>query len=191
MDAARSRQDLRHGQSSRLHAARHSKWPRGLDDQDRRGQAEHADADHDGGDEVHHRQSDLERAALDRGEGVYAGAATGSNGAGAHGPSGQHQSGRHRSHLAAPGRRKRARPARFNFPNKFLVYQHDTPNKHLVRPRQKRAQPRLHARAGSGEICRGTVVDRRPGEGYTEDRIRKMFGQSQPDIGSPNSCRST
>ena len=56
-----------------------------VDDQDRRRQAEHADADHERGDEVHHGQSDLERAALDRGQRIYAGAAAGPHGPAANG----------------------------------------------------------------------------------------------------------
>ena len=41
---------------------------------------------------------------------------------------------------------------RFNFPNKFLVYQHDTPDKHLFAHSQARLQPWLHAGAGPGEV---------------------------------------
>ena len=49
--------------------------------QDRGRQAEPGDADGQRGDEVHHRQSDLERAAVDHREGISAGAAAGSAGA--------------------------------------------------------------------------------------------------------------
>ena len=50
------------------------------------GQSCHAAADRD--DEVHHRQSDLERAALDHLQRIPAGAAAGSDRAAAHGPAG-------------------------------------------------------------------------------------------------------
>ena len=66
VDAARSRQDLRDRQSSRFHAAGDARRQAAVEDEDRRRQAGHADADHDRGDEVHHGQSDLECAALDR-----------------------------------------------------------------------------------------------------------------------------
>ena len=48
---------------------------------------------------------------------------------------------------------------RFNFPNKFLVYQHDTPDKYLF-ANDKRAYSHGCMRvAGSAEICRGAAVD--------------------------------
>ena len=46
-----------------------------------------------------------------------------------------------------PGERNALGRIRFNFPNKFLVYQHDTPDKHLFAHEQARLQPRLHAGA--------------------------------------------
>ena len=52
---------------------------------------------------------------------------------------------------------------RFNFPNKFLVYQHDTPDKHLFAQDAPRLQPRLHARAGPAEI-RGSAAQHRAAE---------------------------
>ena len=48
-----------------------------------------------------------------------------------------------------PGERNALGRIRFNFPNKFLVYQHDTPDKHLFAHGDARLQPRLHAGAES------------------------------------------
>ena len=52
-------------------------------------QAGNADADHDGGHEIHHHQSDLERAAVDHQSRISAGAGAGSDGARPHGLEGR------------------------------------------------------------------------------------------------------
>ena len=74
---------------------------------------------------------------------------------------------------------------RFNFPNKFLVYQHDTPNKNLF-ALDKRALShgcmRVQDPVKYAEVLLSIV---RPGEGYTEERIRKMFNQGEQDIQFP------
>ena len=74
---------------------------------------------------------------------------------------------------------------RFNFPNKFLVYQHDTPDKNLF-ALEKRALShgcmRVQDPAKYAEVLLSIV---RPREGYTTDRILKMFGQSEMDIQFP------
>ena len=84
-----------------------------------------------------------------------------------------------------PGEHNALGRLRFNFPNKFLVYQHDTPDKNLF-AFEKRAFShgcmRVQDPAKYAEVLLSIV---RPGEGYTEDRIRKMFGQSEVDIQFP------
>jgi murein L,D-transpeptidase YcbB/YkuD len=74
---------------------------------------------------------------------------------------------------------------RFSFPNKFLVYQHDTPDKNLF-ALEKRALShgcmRVQDPAKYAEVLLSIA---RPGEGYTEDRILKMFGQGEMDIQFP------
>jgi murein L,D-transpeptidase YcbB/YkuD len=71
---------------------------------------------------------------------------------------------------------------RFNFPNKFLVYQHDTPDKHLFA---------LDKRAFSHGCMRVQYPDKyaevllnisNPKDGYTAERIRKMYGGGERDI---------
>jgi L,D-transpeptidase YcbB len=84
-----------------------------------------------------------------------------------------------------PGDRNALGRLRFNFPNKFLVYQHDTPNKNLF-ALDKRALShgcmRVQDPVKYAEVLLSIV---RPGEGYTEDRIRKMFNQGEQDIQFP------
>src|SRR5215211_2160061 len=70
-------------------------------------------------DEVHHGQSDLERAAVDRLQRIPAGAATGSDRARAHGPEAVAEPRRQRAHLAAAGRAQCARTHPLQFPQPF------------------------------------------------------------------------
>ena len=77
LGAARPRQDPRDGQHPGLHAARDARRQAGLEDARRGRQAEPADAADQRRDEVHHRQPDLERAAVDHPERIPAGAAAG------------------------------------------------------------------------------------------------------------------
>jgi L,D-transpeptidase YcbB len=71
---------------------------------------------------------------------------------------------------------------RFNFPNKFLVYQHDTPDKHLF-SQAKRAYShgcmRVQDPARYAEIVTGLGI---PGHGYTQDQIKSMYGRSEIDL---------
>jgi len=84
-----------------------------------------------------------------------------------------------------PGDKNALGRIRFNFPNKFLVYQHDTPDKYLF-AYDKRAYShgcmRVQDPVHYAEVLLSLV---RPGEGYTEDRIRKMFGSGETDIQFP------
>jgi L,D-transpeptidase YcbB len=84
-----------------------------------------------------------------------------------------------------PGDKNALGRVRFNFPNKFLVYQHDTPNKDLF-ALDKRALShgcmRVQDPVKYAEVLLNIV---RPGEGYTQDRIRRMFGQGEQDIQFP------
>jgi murein L,D-transpeptidase YcbB/YkuD len=84
-----------------------------------------------------------------------------------------------------PGEKNALGRIRFNFPNKFLVYQHDTPDKYMF-ANDKRAFShgcmRVQDPVHYAEVLLSLV---RPGDGYTEDRIRKMFGTSETDIQFP------
>jgi L,D-transpeptidase YcbB len=89
-------------------------------------------------------------------------------------------------HIAQPpGDRNALGRLRFNFPNKFLVYQHDTPEKHLF-AYDKRAFShgcmRVQDPVKYAEVLLSIV---RPHDGYTQDRIRSMFGNNEQDIQFP------
>ncbi len=70
----------------------------------------------DGDDEVHHRQSDLERAALDHLQRISAGPAAGSDGAATHGAEAGAQPRRQHPHFAAARRSQCARPHPLQLP---------------------------------------------------------------------------
>jgi murein L,D-transpeptidase YcbB/YkuD len=74
---------------------------------------------------------------------------------------------------------------RFNFPNKFLVYQHDTPDKYLF-AKEERAYShgcmRVQNPLTYGEKILSLVM---PDEHYTEARLEKMFGGSEININFP------
>jgi murein L,D-transpeptidase YcbB/YkuD len=81
-----------------------------------------------------------------------------------------------------PGERNALGRIRFNFPNRFLVYQHDTPDKGLF------AHP---TRAYSHGCMRVQFPDRyaeavlslsQPQAGYTAERIRSLFGKGERNI---------
>ena len=86
-----------------------------------------------------------------------------------------------------PGDHNALGRVRFNFPNKFLVYQHDTPDKNLF-ALDKRAFShgcmRVQDPVKYAEVLLNIV---RPGEGYTEDRIHKMIAsRGEQDIQFPH-----
>jgi len=84
-----------------------------------------------------------------------------------------------------PGDRNALGRIRFNFPNKFLVYQHDTPDKHLF-AHDKRAYShgcmRVQDPLKYGEVILSLAL---PNEHYTADRLQKMFGGSEVNINFP------
>ena len=81
-----------------------------------------------------------------------------------------------------PGERNALGRIRFNFPNKFLVYQHDTPDKNLF-ALDKRAFShgcmRVQDPAKYAEVLLGLS---NPNDHYTQDRIKSMYGNSEIDI---------
>jgi len=64
---------------------------------------------------------------------------------------------------------------RFNFPNKFLVYQHDTPDKHLFALNKRAFSHGCMRVQDPVKYAEVLLSITRPGEGYTQDRIRKMI----------------
>jgi murein L,D-transpeptidase YcbB/YkuD len=84
-----------------------------------------------------------------------------------------------------PGERNALGRIRFNFPNKFLVYQHDTPQKNLF-SRDKRAYShgcmRVQNPLEYGEVLLSLVA---PEKHYTQEKLRRMFGDSEININLP------
>ena len=85
----------------------------------------------------------------------------------------------------APGAGNALGRIRFNFPNKFLVYQHDTPDKYLF-AREKRAFShgciRVQNPLTYGEKLLSLVM---PNEHYTEAKLEGVFGDSEINIDLP------
>jgi L,D-transpeptidase YcbB len=74
---------------------------------------------------------------------------------------------------------------RFNFPNKFLVYQHDTPDKYMFADARRAFSHgcmRTQDPAKYAEVLLSLV---RPNDGYTEERIKKMYGPNEINIPFP------
>ena len=86
-----------------------------------------------------------------------------------------------------PGEKNALGRVRFNFPNKFLVYQHDTPDKHLFALDQRAFSHGCMRVQDPAKYAEVLLSFARPGEGYTEERIRKMFGKGETDIQFPAS----
>jgi len=89
-------------------------------------------------------------------------------------------------HLSQPpGEQNALGQIRFNFPNKFLVYQHDSNQKQFF-ANDRRAEShgcmRVQDPVKYAEVLLSIV---RPGEGYTQDRIRRMYGAYESDIQFP------
>jgi murein L,D-transpeptidase YcbB/YkuD len=85
-----------------------------------------------------------------------------------------------------PGDKNALGRIRFNFPNKFLVYQHDTPDKNFF-SFDKRALSHGCMRVQNPQHYAEVLLSLdRPNDGYTEDRIRKMIAtNSETDIQLP------
>src|ERR1700737_4616829 len=84
-----------------------------------------------------------------------------------------------------PGEANALGRIRFNFPNKFLVYQHDTPDKNLF-ARDERAFSHGCMRVQNPDIYAATLLNiTAPNEHYTPEKIHGMYGHSEIDIKFP------
>jgi murein L,D-transpeptidase YcbB/YkuD len=84
-----------------------------------------------------------------------------------------------------PGERNALGRIRFNFPNKFLVYQHDTPDKHLF-AKEERAFSHGCMRVQNPDQYAAVLLNiTEPNAHYTPERIRSMYGQSEVDLKFP------
>ena len=85
-----------------------------------------------------------------------------------------------------PGERNALGRIRFNFPNPFLVYQHDTPKKHLF-AQDKRALSHGCMRVQSPEQYAEVLLSlSQPNEGYTPARIKSLYGDEERTINLKN-----
>jgi murein L,D-transpeptidase YcbB/YkuD len=84
-----------------------------------------------------------------------------------------------------PGDNNALGRVRFNFPNPFLVYQHDTPDKHLF-AHDRRAYShgcmRVQDPVKYAEVLLSIVL---PNGGYTSQRIRSLYGPAEHNIQFP------
>jgi murein L,D-transpeptidase YcbB/YkuD len=84
-----------------------------------------------------------------------------------------------------PGEANALGRIRFNFPNKFLVYQHDTPDKHLF-AKEERAFSHGCMRVQNPDQYASTLLNIvLPNEKYTAEKIRSMYGRSEIDLKFP------
>jgi murein L,D-transpeptidase YcbB/YkuD len=74
---------------------------------------------------------------------------------------------------------------RFNFPNRFDVYQHDTPEKYLFNETSRAYSHGCMRVQDPVKYAQLLLSIERPNEGYTEDKIRRLFGHDEQDIQFP------
>jgi murein L,D-transpeptidase YcbB/YkuD len=84
-----------------------------------------------------------------------------------------------------PGERNALGRIRFNFPNKFLVYQHDTPDKNLF-AHDKRAYSHGCMRVQNPMTYAEKLLSiELPSQGYSEAKVKSMLGQNEINIDFP------
>ncbi|MBI3701943.1 MAG: L,D-transpeptidase family protein [Afipia sp.] len=84
-----------------------------------------------------------------------------------------------------PGEANALGRIRFNFPNKFLVYQHDTPDKNLF-AKEDRAFSHGCMRVQYPDQYAATLLGiALPKDNYTPEKIRGMYGHSEININFP------
>ena len=84
-----------------------------------------------------------------------------------------------------PGEANALGRIRFNFPNKFLVYQHDTPDKYLF-AKEERAFSHGCMRVQNPDQYASVLLNiTEPNEHYTPEKIRSMYGHSEIDLKFP------
>lgn len=84
-----------------------------------------------------------------------------------------------------PGEANALGRIRFNFPNKFLVYQHDTPDKNLF-AKEDRAFSHGCMRVQNPDQYASVLLNiATPNEKYTPERVRSMYGKGEVDLKFP------
>ncbi|MCD0422583.1 L,D-transpeptidase family protein [Rubrivivax sp. JA1024] len=84
-----------------------------------------------------------------------------------------------------PGEANALGRIRFNFPNKFLVYQHDTPDKNLF-AKTERAYSHGCMRVQNPDQYAATLLNiTMPDKNYTPAKIRSMYGRNEVNLNFP------
>jgi murein L,D-transpeptidase YcbB/YkuD len=81
-----------------------------------------------------------------------------------------------------PGDKNALGRIRFNFPNRFLVYQHDTPSKHLFEKVERAFSHGCMRVQNPDEYAQVLLSLTQPEDRYTSERIRKMYGSGERTI---------
>ena len=81
-----------------------------------------------------------------------------------------------------PGERNALGRIRFNFPNRFLVYQHDTPDKHLFDKTARAFSHGCMRVQNPDKYAEMLLGVSQPEEGYTAARVKSMYGTSERTI---------
>jgi murein L,D-transpeptidase YcbB/YkuD len=81
-----------------------------------------------------------------------------------------------------PGPNNALGQIRFNFPNKFLVYQHDSNQKYLFSNTMRAASHGCMRVEDPAKYAEVLLAIARPGDGYTADRVRRMFGNTENEL---------
>lgn len=84
-----------------------------------------------------------------------------------------------------PGDKNALGRIRFNFPNKFLVYQHDTPDKHLFAKDVRAYSHGCMRVQNPDQYAQALLSIALPKENYTVEKIHKMYGNSEININFP------
>ncbi len=84
-----------------------------------------------------------------------------------------------------PGERNALGRIRFNFPNKFLVYQHDTPDKNLFSKEVRAYSHGCMRVQNPDEYAAHLLQIALPQQNYTAAKIRGMYGSAETNINLP------
>ena len=81
-----------------------------------------------------------------------------------------------------PGPNNALGQIRFNFPNKFLVYQHDSNQKYLFATTMRAASHGCMRVEDPAKYAEVLLAITRPGDGYTAERVKRMFGSAENEL---------
>ncbi|CAN5203521.1 L,D-transpeptidase family protein [soil metagenome] len=84
-----------------------------------------------------------------------------------------------------PGEANALGRIRFTFPNKFLVYQHDTPDKNLFAKEERAFSHGCMRVQNPDQYAANLLSIALPKEGYTPEKIKGLYGRSELNINFP------